>query len=134
MIKLCDTALVLPLSLIFEKSISTCVFPDMWKRANVLPVHKKESSHLKKNYRPISLLPICGKIFEKIIFDAIYDHLCKNQLLTPKQSGFRPGDSIVNQLIAITQQIPLLKNFLPMKHGILISLRPLTKYGTRGSF
>ena len=59
----------------------------------------------KKNYRPISLLPICGKIFEKIIFDAIYDHLCKNQLLTPKQSGFRPGDSTVNQLIAITLQI-----------------------------
>ena len=104
-IKLCDTALVLPLSLIFEKSISTCVFPDMWKKANVLPIHKKESRQLKKNYRPISLLPICGKIFEKIIFDAIYDHLCKNQLLTPKQSGFRPGDSTVNQLIAVTHQI-----------------------------
>ena len=105
MIKLCDTALVLPLSLIFEKSISTCVFPDMWKKANVLPIHKKESRRLKKNYRPISLLPICGKIFEKIIFDASYDHLCKNQLLTSKQSGFRPGDSTVNQLIAITHQI-----------------------------
>ena len=93
-IKLCDIALVVPLSLIFEKSISTCVFSDMWwKKANVLPIHKKESRQLKKNYRPISLLPICGKIFEDIIFDAIYDHSCKNQLLTPKQSGFRPGDS-----------------------------------------
>ena len=105
MTKLCDTALVLPLSLIFEKSISTCVFPDTWKKANVLPIHKKESRQLKTNYRPISLLPICGKIFEKIIFDAIYDHLCKNQLLTLKRSGFRPGDSTVNQLIAITHQI-----------------------------
>ena len=60
---------------------------------------------MKKNYRPISLLPICGKIFEKIIFYAIYNHLCKNQLLTPKYSGFRPGDSTINQLIAITHQI-----------------------------
>ena len=75
------------------------------RQINVLPIHKKESRQLKKNHRPISLLPICGKIFEKIIFDAIYDHFCKNQLLTPKQSGFRPGDSTVNQLIAITHQI-----------------------------
>ena len=60
---------------------------------------------MKTNCRPIFLLPICGKIFEKIIFDAIYDHLCKNQLLIPKQSGFRPGDSTINQLIAITHQI-----------------------------
>ena len=36
-----------------------------WKKANVVPVHKKDSKHFLKNYRPISLLPICGKIFEK---------------------------------------------------------------------
>ena len=48
---------------------------------------------------------ICGKIFEKILFDKIYNHLCHNELLSPSQSGFRPGDSTVNQLIAITHQI-----------------------------
>ena len=83
----------------------TGIFPDIWKKANVLPVHKKESRQIKKNYRPISLLRICGKIFEKVIFDAIYEHLTDNQLLTPNQSGFRPGDSTVNQLLYITHRI-----------------------------
>ena len=83
----------------------TGIFPDIWKKANVLPVHKKESRQIKKNYRPISLLPICGKIFEKVIFDAIYEHLTDNQLLTPNQSGFRPGDSTINQLLYITHRI-----------------------------
>ena len=49
------------------------------------------------------MLPICGKLFEKLIFDEIYVHLVKkNDLLTPNQSGFRPGDSTVNQLLSIT--------------------------------
>ena len=56
----------------------TGTFPDNWKKANVLPIHKKESLQIKKNYRPMSLLPICGKIFEKVIFDAIYEHLTDN--------------------------------------------------------
>ena len=75
------------------------------KKGNVLPIHKKENRQLKKNYRPISLLPVCGKIFEKLIFDAIYEYFCENQLLTPSQSGFRPGDSTVNQLLSITHKI-----------------------------
>ena len=73
----------------------------MWKWGNVLPTHKKESKQLKKNYRPISLLPICGKIFEKIIFDSIYKHFT-DKLFTPSQSDFRPGDSTINQLLYIT--------------------------------
>ena len=76
----------------------------MWKKADVLPIHKKESRQLKKI---IGLFPFCQFVEKslKIIFDATYYHLGKNQLLTPKQSGFRPGDSTVNQLIAITHQI-----------------------------
>ena len=63
-------------------------FPSSWKKANVLLIHKKENRQLKKNYIPISLLPICGKIFEKLMFDPIYEFLCENQLLTPYHSGF----------------------------------------------
>ena len=48
------------------------------------------------------MLSICGKLFEKLIFDEIYDHLVKNDLLTPNQSGFCPGDSTINQLLSIT--------------------------------
>ena len=105
MIKICDAEVVKPLCLIFNQCLETGVLPEMWKWGNVLPTHKKESRQLKKNYRPISLLPICGKIFKKIIFDSIYKHFTDNKLLTPNQSGFRPGDSTINQLLYITNKI-----------------------------
>ena len=105
MIKLCDVVIVNPLYLIYKKCLDTGRFPISWKKGNVLPIHKKENRQLKKNYRPISLLPVCGKIFEKLIFDAIYEYFCENQLLTPSQSGFRPGDSTVNQLLSVTHKI-----------------------------
>ena len=66
---------------------------------------RKQAPEEKLQYRPISLLPICAKIFEKLMFDAIYEFLCENQLLTPSQSGFRPGDSTINQLLSITHKI-----------------------------
>ena len=47
------------------------------------------------NYRPISLLPICGKILEKIVFAQVHVFLNANNLLTKNQSGFRPGDSTI---------------------------------------
>ena len=43
-----------------------------------------------KNYRPVSLLPICGKIFEPWLYDTMFDFFSKNNLLSPNQSGFRP--------------------------------------------
>ena len=60
---------------------------------------------LVNNYQPISLLPIFGKIYEKIIFDRIYDFLLKEKLLNSNQSGFRPSDSCINQLLVITHEI-----------------------------
>ena len=57
------------------------------------------------NYRPVSLLPICSKIFEKLIFDCIYDFLDQHCLLKANQSSFRHGDSCIHQLIAVTQDI-----------------------------
>ena len=53
----------------------------------------------------MSLLPICSKIFEKLIFDSTYEFLNKNNLFNNNQSGFRPKDSCIHQLIAITQNI-----------------------------
>ena len=69
------------------------------------PIHKKENKQLIKNYRPISLLPICGKIFEKIIFNSLYSYLNVHDLLTKNQSGFRPGDSTTNQLLYLVSEI-----------------------------
>ena len=105
MLKLCPDEVARPLCLIFNKCISTGSFPTAWKHANVQPVHKKNSRQDKSNYRPISLLTICSKIYEKIIFDSLYSFLIENHLLSPNQSGFRPGDSTINQLLAITTEI-----------------------------
>ena len=105
MIKLCDSALVVPLKIIFMSCLRDGTFPDIWKHANVVPVHKKNEKNVKTNYRPISLLPIFGKILEKLIFDSLYSHLVSSELLNPNQSGFRPGDSTINQLISITHTI-----------------------------
>ena len=105
MIKICDKLLIKPLMLIFKKSIRSSYYPDIWKKANVVPVHKKNDKRLVNNYRPISPLPVFGKIFEKIIFNKIYNYLSKENLLNPNQSGFRPSDSCMNQLLAITHEI-----------------------------
>ena len=67
--------------------------------------NKKNDKQNINNYRPVSLLPICGKIFEKIIFNNIYKFLDNENLLNPNQSGFRPSDSCVNQLTAINHEI-----------------------------
>ena len=62
MLKICDLAIVEPLSLIYEKYLESGKYSSLWKKANVLPIHKKESRQLKKNCRPISMLLICGKL------------------------------------------------------------------------
>ena len=105
MVSICGEKIVPPLMLIFSKCIATSTYPEIWKKANVAPVHKKNSKNDMNNYRPISLLPIFSKIFEKIIFNAIFKHLESNNLLANQQSGFRPGDSCVNQLLSITHEI-----------------------------
>ena len=75
------------------------------KKSDIIPVHKKNVKQLVNNYRPISLLPIFGKIFEKIIFNRIYNFISGENLLNHNHSGFRPSDSCVNQLLSITHKI-----------------------------
>ena len=105
MLLLCDESVTLPLQIIFKNILKTSIYPTIWKLANVTPVFKKGDKQLIKNYRPISLLPICGKIFEKIIFNNMYTYLHTNNLLTKNQSGFRPGDSTINQLLYLLDEI-----------------------------
>ena len=66
MLLLCDNSVVLPLKIIFQNILISAIYPDMWKLANVIPIFKKVDKQLIKNYRPISLLPIYGKMFEKL--------------------------------------------------------------------
>ena len=90
MLQLCAAEVATPLQIIFQDCLNSGMFPDSWKYANVQPVHKKLNRQVKSNYRPISLLPICGKILEKIVFDNVYSFLNHNNLLSKNQSGFRP--------------------------------------------
>ena len=66
---------------------------------------KKNKKNIITNYRPISLLPIFGKIFERLIFTSLYSYLIGNKFITSKQSGFIKGDSTTNQLLSITHMI-----------------------------
>ena len=99
MIELCGENITLPLSIIFNNIMNTGIFPSIWKTANVTPIYKKENKQNAKNYRPISLLPLFSKIFEKILFSKMYNYFNSNNLITKNQSGFRPNDSVTNQLI-----------------------------------
>ena len=65
---------------------------------NVCSIFKKYDPSLPSNYRPITLLNSEGKVFERLVFKYLYNHLHDNNILTPLQSGFIPGDSTVNQL------------------------------------
>ena len=105
MLKLCAVEVACPLQIIFQDCINFGIFPDCWKYANVQPIHKKNNRQIISNYRPISLLPICSKILEKIVFDQVYAFLNNNNLLSVNQSGFRPGDSTIYQLLSITSTI-----------------------------
>ena len=72
----------------------------MLKLANVTPIFKNEDKHSVKNYRPISFLPICGKILEKLILNSLYLYMSLNN-----QSCFCPGDSCPNQLLFLVDEI-----------------------------
>ena len=105
MLKLSQKSILKPLKLIFENCLGTRQFPDQWKKGNVVPIHKKGDKQLIENYRPVSLLPICGKVFERLIFNSLFNYFIENNLFSPHQSGFIPGDSCVQQLISITHEI-----------------------------
>ena len=105
MFKICGDTICKPLELIFKQALTTGVFPSEWKKGNIVPCYKKGDKQNIKNYRPVSLLPICGKIFERLIFNEMFSFFLANNLLAPNQSGFKPGDSCINQLLSITHEI-----------------------------
>ena len=71
----------------------------------MVPVHKKGDKKIIKNYRPISLLPITGKIFQRLLYDRMFEFFIANNLISKTQSGFRAGDSCINHLLSVTQEI-----------------------------
>ena len=72
MLKICGSSSCRPLQIIYKSCLKDFAGAE---KANVVPVHKKNDKQLVKNYRPISLLPICDKIFERILYNFLFDFL-----------------------------------------------------------
>ena len=103
--RLCGKSIVKPLIYLFESSLTDGIFPEDWKKGNIIPVQKKESKNCLKNYRPVNRLPIFSKIFERLIFNGIFNSLVQNQLFRDCKLGFIPDDSCISEPLSITQKI-----------------------------
>ena len=92
----CADELAVPLCKIFRMSLSKGIFPEQWAEANIVPIHKKGSQKDPANYRSVSLLSLCAKVFEKVICDQLYQHT--KPYLSPFQHGFIQRRSCASNL------------------------------------
>ena len=94
------------------------------KKSIICPIHKKGVKQIINNYGPVSLLPICGKIFQRLIFNYLFEYLEKFKLLSAHESGFQAIDSCVDQLLSIVHNIYTVFDAYPIleSRGIFLDI------------
>lgn len=95
----CQEELVLPLKLLFNRSLQEGIVPTHWKCANVTPIFKKSSKSEAGKYRPISLTSLVIKILEKMLREKITSFLDNHKLILDTQHGFRNNGSCLSNLL-----------------------------------
>ena len=144
LLKFLSPDLIRPLRLIINQSLITGIFPDKLKIAKVVPFYKKGDIAKCDNYRPISLLSAISKLFEKVVYNQLYEYFTKNKLFHENQYGFRTKHStelavteltdrilinIDNKKLSLAIFMDLSKAFDTLDHKILID--KLGYYGIR---
>jgi hypothetical protein len=104
-LKLCIPALLPVLDHIFNFSLQNGIFPSMWKLANILPIPKCKNPKESKDYRPVSILCVLGKILEKLVHKQVSEFLSENNLYAENQSGFRKGYSTKTALLKVIDDV-----------------------------
>jgi hypothetical protein len=90
---------------VFNHAITTSTFPALWKEAIVRPVAKVQTPTGPSDFRPISILPVFAKAFERVLHDQILAHVTEQGFLTDFQSGFRKGHSTITALVKVTEDL-----------------------------
>ena len=99
LLKECATEIAPSLVLLFQASIKQSKVPSEWKHALVSPIFKNGDKSLPSNYRPVSLVCVCCKILEHIIYSEVMKHLNSHNILSNAQHGFRQNHSCESQLL-----------------------------------
>ena len=105
-LKNCEPELSYILAKLFNNCLKESYFPDCWKVHLVVPVFKNVGERsTAKNYRPVSLLSVVSKVFEKLVNNRIVDHLEKRGLFSDFQYGFRSSRSTADLLTVVSDRI-----------------------------
>ena len=92
-----------PLNLMYNSSMENGIFPDYWKTTQVSPIYKSGNICDSNNYRPISVLSIFSRVFERIAQDQLLEFLRINCILTKDQNAFRTLHSAIISLVNSTE-------------------------------
>ena len=105
LVKLAAKALVVPLTLIINFSLLEGKVPQHWKKAKIIPIHKKGSKKDRSNYRPISILPTFSKLLEAVVKKQLSTQLEALGVLPTTQHGFREDHSATTAVAVLEHDI-----------------------------